>query len=44
MVCDRIVRLVLGDVGLGFWRRLWEKEEWRREEVREGERSMDMRE
>ena len=25
MVCDRIVKLVLGDVGLEFERRLWEK-------------------
>ena len=27
MVCDRIVKLVLGDVGLEFERRLWEKED-----------------
>ena len=26
MVCDRIVKLVLGDVGFGILRRRWEKE------------------
>ena len=43
MVCDRIVKLVLGDVGLEFKKTVGEGR-WREEEVREGERSIDMRE
>ena len=43
MVCDRIVRLVLGDVGFGILKETVGEGRWR-EEVREGERSIDMRE
>ncbi len=36
MVCDRIVKLVLGDVGLEFERRLWEKEDEEEERFERG--------
>ena len=44
MVCDRIVRLVLGDVGFGILKETVGEGRWREEEVREGVRSIDMRE
>ena len=31
MVCDRLVKLVLGDVGFGILRRLWEKKDEEKE-------------
>ena len=36
MVCDRVAKLVLGDVGLEFRRRLWEKENEGEEKVERG--------
>ena len=36
MVCDRIVKLVLGDVGLEFERRLWGKENEEEERFERG--------
>ena len=36
VVCDRVAKLVLGDVGLEFRRRLWEKENEGKEKVERG--------
>ena len=36
MVCDRIVKLVLGDVGLEFKGRLWEKKDEEEERFERG--------
>ena len=44
MVCDRIVKLVLGDVGFGILKKTVGEGRWGEEEVREGEKSMNMRE
>ena len=37
MVCDRVAKLVLGDAGLEFRRRLWEKENEGKEKVEGGQ-------
>ena len=37
MVCDRIVKLVLDDVGLEFRRRLWEEKMRKKRSTRGGE-------